>query len=56
MGIIIKQCLICGKDIYRTKSWCGNRLRRGPKAVTCSHECSLIYNKVASYIRRINKK
>ncbi len=56
-----KKCIVCRRDIYRGGS--SSRLaitKRRENAVTCSKECSRIYNRVSihlrhSYRRQINK-
>ncbi len=59
---MIKNCLICEKEINRTKSKSVGKLKRGPHAVTCSKQCTKIYTRVYRYvhglaqIRKINKK
>ena len=47
---IMKNCIICEKEIHRTKSNAGDRLRRKKTAVTCCKYCSKMYARVYHYI------
>lgn len=51
-----KNCIVCEKEIFRCPNKHSKRQRRGNKDITCSHKCSVIYNRIASYVRlRKNK-
>lgn len=51
---IRKSCIICNREIIRGKSW-SKTPQRGRNTVTCKKECSKIYNRIAQYIRGIDK-
>lgn len=57
----MKNCIVCGREIYRRhelsmrKNNRKARVKRNPKAVTCSKPCSRTYGHVSRYIRSINK-
>lgn len=54
---IRKNCIVCEKEIHRSKYKKGLALRRGNKAVTCSRPCARIYTRIVNYIRgRINRE
>ncbi len=48
----VKYCLICGKEIFRSKNKRNTHKRRGVNAVTCSHNCSIIY--IRKYRHKVN--
>jgi len=48
----IKDCLICGKEIHRSKSQRGLKQRRGKKCVTCSKQCSRVYLRCRTYLEQ----
>lgn len=49
--MVIKNCLICDKKIYRANNCDQAKSLRSIKAVTCSREHSKIYNRIATHIR-----
>ena len=53
-GKMIKNCLICKKELYRSANKYSIKKRIGKKHVTCGGECSKTYRKIHNYIR--NKK
>ena len=50
-----KNCIICEKEIFRSKNTSSNKLRRGKNAVTCSRDCARIYRKVSNYISNLRR-
>ena len=48
-----KNCIICEKEIYRSSVRGCKRTRRGEDNLTCSKECSKIYQRIYHHVRDI---
>ncbi len=48
----MKRCIVCKEEIFRRNNSTTDKLVRGPKAVTCSPDCSKIYERIQRYIRQ----
>jgi len=46
-----ENCIVCGKDIHRSKVKGTYKARRSVNSVTCSHECARLYERIARYVR-----
>ncbi len=52
-----ENCIICEKKIPRVKHKHVTHLtKRGKGTITCSKQCSRIYNRISNYLRWLNFK
>jgi len=49
-NIMRKNCIICEKEIFRSKNADIDKTRRGKNSVTCSKKCSKMYNRIYTYV------
>jgi hypothetical protein len=46
-----KNCIICGNEIHRDTNGKNRKTRRKLTDVTCSHKCSITYERIQRYLR-----
>lgn len=49
---MIKNCLVCENEIFRSSNTRGIKKRRGKNEVTCSKKCAIIYNRKSDKIKK----